>query len=97
MYLNIGLGKPQNSTSAIAFLYKIKQMRYRNQRVAHYYRNWWRSFMNKKIVSLALVLGLFTLLGACNAGGGGTGGTGGTGGETSPSPAETSPAGSPSP
>lgn len=50
--------------------------------------------MNKKIISLALVLGLFTLLGACdNGGGAGGGGTGGT----SPSPAETSPAGSPSP
>ena len=47
--------------------------------------------MNKKIISLALVLGLFTLLGACD-----TGGTGGAGDGTSPSPAETSPA-SPSP
>lgn len=48
--------------------------------------------MNKKIISLALVLGLFTLLGACDTGGGGTGDAGGT----SPSPAETSPA-APSP
>lgn len=47
--------------------------------------------MNKKIISLALVLGLFTLLGACDTGGGAGDGT------TSPSPAETSPAGSPSP
>lgn len=50
--------------------------------------------MNKKIISLALVLGLFTLLGACDTGGGGTGGDAGG---TSPSPAETSPATSPSP
>ncbi len=50
--------------------------------------------MNKKIISLALVLGLFTLLGACDTGG--TGGAGGDAGGTSPSPAETSPA-SPSP
>lgn len=55
--------------------------------------------MNKKIISLALVLGLFTLLGACDTGGGGAGGgAGGDAGGTSPSPAETSPAGgSPSP
>ncbi|MBW4640221.1 MAG: hypothetical protein KME05_18735 [Gloeocapsa sp. UFS-A4-WI-NPMV-4B04] len=49
--------------------------------------------MNKKIISLALVLGLFTLLGACDTGGGGAGGDAGG---TSPSPAET-PATSPSP
>ena len=49
--------------------------------------------MNKKIISLALVLGLFTLLGACDTGGGGAGGDAGG---TSPSPAE-SPAASPSP
>lgn len=53
--------------------------------------------MNKKIISLALVLGLFTLLGACDSGGGGGAGDSGAGGGTSPSPAETSPAGSPSP
>lgn len=48
--------------------------------------------MNKKIISLALVLGLFTLLGACDTGGGAGDGAGGI----SPSPAETSPA-APSP
>lgn len=48
--------------------------------------------MKKKIVSLALVLGLFTLLGACDQTGGGDAGTT----DTSPSPAE-SPATSPSP
>lgn len=47
--------------------------------------------MKTKVVSLALVLGLFTLLGACAQEGGG-----GTGGETSPSPAE-SPIESPTP
>lgn len=48
--------------------------------------------MNKRIVSLALLLGFVTFLGACDAGGGGGAGEGGT----SPSPAE-SPAASPSP
>lgn len=51
--------------------------------------------MKTKIVSLALVLGLVTLLGACAQEGGG-----GTGGETSPSPAESpaeAPVESPSP
>lgn len=51
-----------------------------------------RGVMKKKIVSLALVLGLFTLLGACDQTGGGDAGTT----DTSPSPAE-SPATSPSP
>lgn len=50
-----------------------------------------RGVMKKKIVSLALVLGLFTLLGACDQTGGDAGTT-----DTSPSPAE-SPATSPSP
>ena len=55
-----------------------------------------RGVMKTKIVSLALVLGLITLLGACAQEGGG----GGTGGETSPSPAESpgeAPMESPSP
>jgi hypothetical protein len=46
----------------------------------------------KKIISLALILGLFTFLGACDQNGGGDAGTNGA----SPSPAE-SPTNSPSP
>lgn len=50
-----------------------------------------RGVMKTKVVSLALILGMVALLGACSSGG-----TGGTGGETtSPSPAE-SPSTSPS-
>ena len=43
--------------------------------------------MNKKIFGLALVLSLFSLLGACDQ----TGGGDGTTPDASPSPAETSP------
>lgn len=46
--------------------------------------------MSKKIVSLALLLGFVTMLGACDQ-------TGGGGTEGSPSPAETAPMESPSP
>ena len=67
-------------------------MRYCNQRPDHHYlpKLVKRGVMKIKVVSMALVLGLVTLLGACDSGGAGGGGG------TSPSPAE-SPAEVPSP